>query len=132
MYKALENTIPGFKKPSHGFLEKWAKEGVLMINATMTVEKGKPNSHAKSGWQVFTDTVIQFLNEKKKGLVFMLWGGFAQKKGTIIDREVHYVLEGPHPSPQAGGTFKETKHFSQANKYLTDSGRTPINWKLDD
>jgi len=131
MYNALTNSIPDFKKPKHGYLEKWAKEGVLMLNATLTVEKGKPNSHAKCGWQEFTDAVIKFLNENKKGLVFMLWGGFAQKKGAVISRENHCVLEGPHPSPQAGGSFKFTKHFVDANKYLSDKGKTPIDWKIE-
>jgi len=130
IYIALERTITGFKAPKHGYLEKWAKQGVLMLNATLTVEAEKSNSHQKCGWQTFTDEVIKILNAQKKGIVFMLWGGFAQKRGKVIDRDNHYILEGPHPSPMAGVSFKDCKHFKEANEYLIKNKMEPVDWKL--
>ena len=131
IYKVLQTTVPGFRKPTHGCLEHWAKQGVLMLNATLTVQKGVANSHAKCGWQRFTDAVIAKLNEKRSGLVYMLWGGFAQKKGKTIDRSKNCVLEGPHPSPLSGAAWNECKHFAKCNKYLIEHGQAPIDWNID-
>jgi len=131
IYAELESSIPGFKKPKHGYLENWARQGILMLNATLTVQKGKPNSHAKCGWQTFTDRVIELLNSKKKNLIFLLWGGFAQKKGKVIDAEKHHVFSSPHPSPMGGPGFKGSGCFSTTNKTLKEMGETVIDWKLD-
>jgi len=130
IYKELETCVPNFKNPKHGCLEEWAKRGVLLLNATLTVEKGKPNTHASCGWQKFTDTVIDILNEKKDGLVFLLWGGFAQKKGKKIDSNKHHVLQSPHPSPMAAGAFKGCGCFKEANKLLKEDGKEPIDWSI--
>jgi len=128
IYKELDRSIPGFKAPKHGYLESWAKQGILLLNATLTVQPGKPNSHAKCGWQEFTDRVIDIINEKKENIVFLLWGGFAQKKGKNIDTEKHHVLESPHPSPMSGGGFVGCNCFAETNKILKDLGGEPINW----
>jgi len=130
MYKVLEKTVPGFKKPNHGFLEEWAKRGVLLLNATLTVNGGAANSHAKCGWQDFTDVIIKVLNEKRTGIVFFLWGGFAQKKGKIIDATKHHVLNGPHPSPMSGEAWNSCLHFKEANEILVKEGKEPIDWSL--
>eukprot|EP01119_Soliformovum_irregulare_P005488 TRINITY_DN17243_c0_g1_i1.p1 TRINITY_DN17243_c0_g1~~TRINITY_DN17243_c0_g1_i1.p1 ORF type:complete len:315 (-),score=82.14 TRINITY_DN17243_c0_g1_i1:23-967(-) len=130
LYRELEATFPGFVKPKHGNLQEWAKRGVLMLNATMTVEDGTPNSHAKCGWLEFTDAVIRILNEKKEKLVFLLWGGFAQKIGSQVDGDRHHILKSPHPSPQAGGGFKGCACFTKANELLKADGLKPIDWKI--
>jgi len=131
IYNELEESIPGFKRPNHGFLEKWAHQGVLLLNATLTVEQGKANSHQKCGWQTFTDTAIKALSDKKEGVVFLLWGGFAQKKGSLIDKKKHHILEAAHPSPLAGGKFKGCGCFKQTNEILQKAGKKVIDWKLD-
>jgi uracil-DNA glycosylase len=132
IYNVLLKQIPTFtKKPAHGCLERWALQGVFLLNATLTVVQGTPNSHAKCGWQQFTDAVIRVLNERCKGLVYMLWGGFACKKGSIIDRANNSVLEGPHPSPMSGEKWNSTRHFAEANKILTAAGLSPIDWRVD-
>lgn len=130
VYKELESCIPGFKTPKHGYLMEWANQGVLLLNATLTVLKGDPNSHAKCGWQKFTDSVIKEINEQLEGVVFLLWGGFAQKKGKIVDKKKHHVLEGAHPSPMAGAAWNGNKHFSLANDYLKSIGKTPVDWRI--
>lgn len=130
IYTVLKSTVPGFVQPKHGFLEEWARSGVFMPNATLTVEKGKSNSHAKAGWQTFTDAVIATVNRRCENVVFILWGKFAQKKAAMIDRSRHLVLEGPHPSPLAGSAFLSCNHFAEANKYLVDHGKQPIDWKI--
>lgn len=130
IYKVLEKTIPGWKHPKHGYLLEWAEQGVLMLNATLTVMQGKANSHAKCGWQSFTDDVIKVINDKCKGVVFFLWGGFAQKKGKIVDGKNHCVLAGPHPSPMSGSAWKETKCFVEANEYLEKNGKSPVDWAV--
>lgn len=99
IYKELHRDIPGFEIPSHGYLLSWAQQGVLLLNTVLTVEAGKAHSHASSGWEHFTDRVIAALNEHREGLVFLLWGNHAQKKGQYIDRQRHHVLMAPHPSP---------------------------------
>ncbi|MDX1941344.1 MAG: uracil-DNA glycosylase [Saprospiraceae bacterium] len=129
IYKEINNDL-GFAIPKHGNLEKWTHQGVFLLNAMLTVERNKPQSHQKIGWQNFTDTVIHKLSEQREHLVFMLWGNFARKKNTLIDGSKHLILEAPHPSPLAGGGFFGCKHFSKANNYLKDNGQKPIDWKL--
>jgi len=130
IYKELAGTIPGFVPPKHGYLEKWARQGVFMINATLTVRAGKANSHQKSGWQKFTDEVVQVINEKKSNVIYLLWGDFAQKKGRIVDTERNHVLKAPHPSPMGGPGFIGCKHFQKTNELLTGMGQPPIDWTL--
>lgn len=117
-------------RPSHGCLESWAQQGVLLLNAVLTVEAGKPGSHANKGWERFTDCVIQQLNTKRDGLVFLLWGSYAQKKAAFVDRARHLVLEAPHPSPlSAYRGFIGCNHFSKANEYLRARGKPAIEWQ---
>lgn len=131
MYKELATDIEGFQIPSHGYLQSWAEQGVLLLNTVLTVERGQAHSHSKIGWERFTDKVIEQLNQHTEGLVFMLWGSHAQKKGRIIDKQRHHVLAGPHPSPlSAYRGFFGCKHFSQANRLLAEQGKQPINWRL--
>lgn len=115
--------------PPHGNLEKWARQGVLLLNATLTVEANKAGSHQKKGWEEFTDQVVARLADNREGLVFMLWGAYAQKKAQIIPDDRHLKLYAPHPSPlSAHRGFLGCRHFSQANAYLEKTGQTPINW----
>lgn len=116
--------------PSSGNLECWARQGVLLLNATLTVRKDQPNTHKHLQWQTFTDAVIQKISDEKENVVFMLWGGFAQKKGTKIDRSKHLVLESGHPSPMSAnqGKWFGNGHFSKANAYLILNGKGPIDW----
>jgi len=112
-------------------LEHWAKNGVLLLNATLTVEAHKANSHAAIGWQTFTDNVVKLINNEKSNVVFILWGGFAQKKGkSIIDKKKHHVIEAAHPSPLSATKFFGCKVFSKTNEYLKQSGLTPIDWTI--
>ena len=112
-----------------GCLESWAQQGVLLLNAVLTVERGRAGSHQGQGWEAFTDEIVQVLNREREGLVFMLWGSYAQKKGAIVDRSRHCVLTAPHPSPlSAHRGFLGCKHFSAANTYLQERGATPIDW----
>jgi len=116
--------------PRTGNLERWAEQGVLLLNSTLTVRAGEAGSHQKKGWETFTDAVIKCISEQKQDVVFMLWGKYAQDKGAVIDASKHLILKAKHPSPMAanyGGWFG-TKHFSQANDYLTSKGLEPINW----
>lgn len=129
MYKELENSIPGFVRPNHGYLESWARQGVMLLNTVLTVRAGQAHSHARLGWETFTDKVISIINDHCEGVVFMLWGAHAQKKGAMIDRERHYVLQAPHPSPlSAHRGFLGCGHFAKANDYLAQRGETPIDW----
>lgn len=129
MYKELEQDIEGFQRPQHGFLESWATQGVLLLNTVLTVEAGKAHSHARLGWETFTDTVIDAINTHCEGVVFLLWGSHAQKKGSIIDAQRHHVLKAPHPSPlSAHRGFFGCRHFSQTNALLSQAGETPIDW----
>ncbi len=115
--------------PDSGNLERWASQGVLMLNATLTVRASTPGSHQNKGWEAFTDAVILSLNEQKEHLVFLLWGAYAQKKGSIIDRAKHLVLESAHPSPFAAYRgFFGNKHFSKCNAYLSQKGKIEIIW----
>jgi uracil-DNA glycosylase len=130
IFKEIHDDL-GLPIPGHGDLTSWARQGVLLLNAILTVEAKKPASHQKIGWQKFTDTVIRRLSEQKKGVVFMLWGRFAQGKEALIDTARHFVLKAAHPSPLAGDAFRGCKHFSQANALLEKTGETPIHWSLD-
>ncbi len=131
IYKELAADIQGFRVPDHGYLMPWAEQGVLLLNTVLTVEQGKAHSHAKYGWETFTDAVIDAVNTTCKGVVFMLWGSHAQKKGSALDRTRHLVLEAPHPSPlSAHRGFLGCGHFSQANQYLQANGQKIVNWQL--
>ncbi len=116
--------------PKSGNLERWADQGVLLLNTTLTVEQGKPGSHQKKGWELFTDRVIQTLSDQRQGLVFMLWGSFAKSKLKLIDEKSHFVLTSGHPSPLSAnrGYWFDNKHFSRCNRYLQERGMTPIHW----
>lgn len=131
MYKELTSDIEGFVTPDHGCLTSWAEQGVLMMNTVLTVEAGKAHSHAKLGWETFTDKVIQTVNEQCEGVVFLLWGAHAQKKGAAIDPNRHHILTAAHPSPlSAYRGFFGCQHFSKTNQLLEQQGKTPINWKV--
>ncbi|MCB9351196.1 MAG: uracil-DNA glycosylase [Lewinellaceae bacterium] len=129
IYKELKEDL-GVPIPNHGDLTHWAEQGVFLLNAMLTVERNKPRSHQKIGWQTFTDTVIRRLSDQRQGLVFMLWGGFARQKKQLIDNTKHLVLEAAHPSPLAGGAFFGSRHFSRANEYLKQQGKEPVDWRL--
>lgn len=130
MYKELAQDIPGFTIPQHGYLKSWADQGVLLLNTVLTVEQGNAHSHAHLGWETFTDRVIEAVNQHCEGVVFLLWGSHARKKGRVIDRKRHHVLEAPHPSPlSAHRGFLGCKHFSTTNHLLEQAGKAPINWQ---
>lgn len=130
IYKELHNDL-GIEIAAHGFLESWARQGVVLLNSVLTVEKGAANSHQGRGWETFTDAVIDQLNHEHEHLVFMLWGSYAQKKGQIIDTRRHCVLKAPHPSPlSAHRGFFGCKHFSKANEYLQAHDRSVVDWSL--
>lgn len=130
MYKELETDL-GITPVGHGYLESWASQGVLLLNAVLTVEDSKANAHKGRGWEQFTDAVITAVNEHCEQVVFLLWGSYAQKKGAVIDRGRHQVLHAPHPSPlSAYRGFFGSRPFSQANQYLEQVGKAPINWQL--
>nr|WP_024965429.1 uracil-DNA glycosylase [Pantoea sp. IMH] len=130
IYKELATDIPGFERPAHGFLESWARQGVMLLNTVLTVEAGKAHSHARFGWETFTDNVIAAINEYREGVVFLLWGSHAQKKGSIIDPKRHHVLKAPHPSPlSAHRGFFGCGHFSKTNQLLEEQGEKPIDWR---
>lgn len=114
-----------------GYLQPWAEQGVLLLNAVLTVEEGRPNAHQGKGWEQFTDTVIQRINEDRENIVFILWGAYAQKKGIHIDQQKHYVLKAPHPSPlSAHRGFFGSKPFSKTNTWLQNHQLEPVNWQL--
>ena len=131
IYKELATDIDGFVIPKHGTLTCWAEQGVLLLNTVLTVEQGKAHSHAKWGWETFTDAVIDAVNRHQQGVVFLLWGSHAQKKGMHIDTSKHHVLSAPHPSPlSAHRGFLGCKHFSQTNQLLSSQNKSPINWQV--
>lgn len=133
MYKELATDIPGFTVPGHGYLQSWAKQGVLLLNTVLTVEQGKAHSHAKIGWETFTDRVIEALDQHLEGVVFLLWGAHAQKKGKKINGEKHHILKAAHPSPlSAYRGFFGCQHFSQANALLEQMDKPAIDWKLEE
>ncbi|WP_036495723.1 uracil-DNA glycosylase [Myroides injenensis] len=130
IFKELESDL-GVKNGKTGDLTKWAEQGVLLLNATLTVLQKSPGSHQKRGWEQFTDTVIEKLASQREGIVFILWGSYAQKKGKNIDRNRHYVIETAHPSPlSVYRGFYDSKPFSKTNEYLKSIGKTPIDWSL--
>ncbi|MFO6424034.1 uracil-DNA glycosylase [Motilimonas sp. KMU-193] len=130
IYKELQTDIPGFVTPDHGFLQSWAEQGVLLLNTVLTVEAGKAHSHAKCGWETFTDKVIEQVNQHCDGVVFLLWGAHAQKKGAMVDSQRHHVLTAPHPSPlSAHRGFLGCRHFSKTNQILASLGKEEINWQ---
>lgn len=130
IYRELQRDT-GFTPPAHGCLEHWARQGVLLLNAVLTVERSKPASHQGRGWERFTDRIVALLNEEREGLVFLLWGSHAQKKGQHIDRKRHLVLESPHPSPlSAHRGFLGNGHFSATNDWLKAHGKPAIDWQL--
>jgi len=129
IFKEIESDM-GIKRPAGGNLERWASQGVLLLNATLTVRAHLAGSHQKKGWEQFTDRAISILNIEKKNIVFFLWGAYAQKKGEAIDRSKHLVLESVHPSPlSASRGFFGNKHFSRCNEYLKENGIEPIIWE---
>ena len=129
IFKEIELDM-GIRRPVSGNLERWAKQGVLLINATLTVRAHLAGSHQKKGWEQFTDAVISKINEEKNNIVFLLWGAYAQKKGEAIDRKRHLVMESVHPSPlSASRGFFGNSHFSKCNKYLAENGIPPIDWQ---
>lgn len=130
IYRELHDDI-GFDIPRHGCLQRWAEHGVLLLNAVLTVERGRAGAHQGKGWERFTDRVVEVLNGMDRPLVFLLWGAQAQKKGLGIDRSRHLVLTAPHPSPlSAHRGFLGCRHFSQANDWLRERGEAPIDWSL--
>jgi len=131
IYKELEANVVAFESPDHGHLSCWAKQGVLLLNSVLTVEKNSPASHANQGWEIFTDNVIKLLNEKRDNLVFLLWGAHAGKKSNLIEPERHLILRSTHPSPfSANNGFFGSRHFSRTNEYLQATDQSPIQWKI--
>ena len=129
IFKEIESDL-GIQRPVNGNLDRWASQGVLLLNATLTVRAHQAGSHQKKGWEQFTDSVIARLNDEKTNLVFFLWGAYAQKKGESIDRSRHLVLESVHPSPlSASRGFFGNKHFSRCNEYLKANGFDPVDWR---
>lgn len=130
IFKELHDDI-GVSIPNHGYLEKWAKQGVLLLNASLTVRAGEPMSHSKIGWEKFTNTVIEKVSELKEHVVFLLWGRFAQAKKALIDETKHYIIQSAHPSPlSAKNGFFGSRPFSKINNYLVKQGIDPIDWAL--
>jgi uracil-DNA glycosylase len=130
IFKEINRDL-GLPRPDHGYLIPWAKQGVLLLNAVLTVERSNAGSHQGKGWEGFTDACIDALNREREGLVFLLWGSYAQAKGKLIDGSRHLVLKAPHPSPlSAHRGFLGCGHFSSANKYLQEKGQNPIDWQL--
>ena len=131
IYKELVTDINGFITPEHGYLQSWADQGVFLLNTVLTVEQGQAHSHKHLGWEQFTDNVITHINEHCQGVVFILWGAHAQKKGKSIDRQRHHILSGPHPSLlSAHRGFFGCQHFSKTNELLIAQGAEPINWQV--
>jgi uracil-DNA glycosylase len=132
IYKELQTDIPGFAIPQHGNLTGWAQQGVLLLNATLTVQAANAGSHQKKGWEQFTDTVIKKISDEKQGVVFILWGNYAQSKSVLIDPTKHLVIKSTHPSPLAvsRGGFFGSRPFSKTNEYLIKQGKTPIDWQI--
>ena len=130
MLKELKDDLD-IPMPEHGSLKKWAKQGVLLLNSVLTVRDGEPNSHKKLGWQIFTDRVIEVLNEREQPIVFILWGKHAQEKLPMIDQKRHFVLKAPHPSPlSASRGFFGSRPYSKCNEFLRNNGITEIDWAL--
>ncbi len=128
IFKEIEDDM-GIRMSGRTNLEPWARQGVFLLNTTLTVEAGKSNSHAGSGWSDFTDAVIRLISDRCDGVVFLLWGRFAQGKAPLVDTKKHHILMAAHPSPLAGGAFQGCRHFSKTNEILIGEGKTPINWQ---
>lgn len=132
IFKEIHRDL-GLKIPNNGYLLKWARQGVLMLNSVLTVEKDKPASHQNKGWEIFTDTIIKKVNEKDTPVVFLLWGNFAKKKKELITNPIHLVLTSSHPSPFAVNYgFNGCSHFSKTNEFLIKNNMAPIDWQIDD
>ena len=129
IFKEIESDL-GIRMSGRPNLEGWARQGVLLLNAMLTVQAGAAGSHSRIGWQEFTDAVIRTVSDHCEGVVFLLWGNFARSKKDLVDLSRHHVLEAPHPSPLARGAFFGCRHFSQTNAILLKEGKTPINWQL--
>ncbi|MBL4633270.1 MAG: uracil-DNA glycosylase, partial [Kofleriaceae bacterium] len=129
LYKELASDL-GIAPPSHGFLEHWAKQGVLMFNSVMTVRESEANSHKGQGWENFSDSVIRALNERSRQVVFVLWGGYAKKKAKLVDSSRHKIISSGHPSPLSIKHFAGSQPFSKINSALAEAGETPIDWQL--
>lgn len=129
IFKEIESDL-GIKMSGRPNLENWARQGVLLLNAILTVRQNQPASHSNIGWQEFTDAVIRYISDNTEGTVFLLWGRFACSKSALIDHGRHHVLEAAHPSPLARGAFFGCRHFSQTNSILASEGKTPIDWQL--
>jgi uracil-DNA glycosylase len=131
IFKELQSEFKDFHYPNHGDLSQWADQGVLLLNATLTVEASNAGSHQNQGWEIFTDRVIQLLSEKQSGIVFLLWGKYAQAKANLINKEKHVVLTAAHPSPfSANKGFFGCNHFVKTNELLTQQGKKAINWQI--
>lgn len=131
IYRELEDDL-GFKIPNHGDLTKWGKEGVLLLNTSLTVRRGEANSHSKIGWQIFTDNIINLLSERREPIVFILWGNNAIKKEALIDKSRHFIIKSVHPSPlSASRGFFGSKPFSKTNEYLKSLGKDTIDWQIE-
>mgnify|MGYP001045200649 FL=1 len=129
IFKEIETDL-GIRMSGYPNLEKWASQGVLMLNAVLTVRSGEAASHSKAGWEQFTDAVIKCISDRSEGVVFLLWGSFARSKRELVDASRHYVLEAAHPSPLARGAFFGCRHFSRTNQILSSQGKEPIDWQL--
>ena len=129
IYKEIESDLQ-IKLNKNGNLQEWARQGVFLLNAVLTVRASEPTSHSNIGWHIFTDSVIKAISDSKEGVVFMLWGNYARSKRDLIDKNRHLVLEAAHPSPLARGAFFGCRHFSQCNNYLISKGIAPIDWSL--
>lgn len=131
MYKELENSIEGFKAPSHGSLIEWSKQGVFLLNNVLTVEDSSPDCHKGLGWENFTNETIKYIDEHCENIVFVLWGGNARKKAKMLNKDKHLILESAHPSPlSAYRGFFGCNHFNKINKYLIEKNKSPIEWVL--
>lgn len=129
IFKEIESDL-GVRMSGNPDLQSWARQGVLLLNAILTVQESSPASHSRIGWQEFTDAVIRYISDNCDGVVFLLWGNFARSKKALIDTSRHHVLEAAHPSPLAGGAFFGCRHFSQTNQILASEGKEPINWQI--
>lgn len=130
IYKEIENDL-GIKMPGHGYLADWAKQGVLLLNTVLTVRRGQANSHKGKGWEIFTDRVVEILNQRQKPMVFILWGANAKSKTELITNKEHMVITGAHPSPlSAWKGFFGGRYFSKANRYLEITGQEPVDWGI--
>ncbi|GHT11351.1 uracil-DNA glycosylase [Bacteroidia bacterium] len=129
VFKELQTDV-GIAQPAHGCLESWAAQGVLLLNAALTLRADDKEAHKKIGWQRFTDAVIKKISDEKQGIVFLLWGNYAKAKKSLINTQKHYVLEAPHPSPLAGNAFLGCRHFSKTNEFLQQQNLPPIDWTI--